>query len=112
MKSAHFAKRIISWIPLISFLCLATFTAVVCLKVGGWPSYGRPAPGVLRLPILYGGALLAYPAAFLAIIVGLIGLALEPEAWRRRDAKIFFVGAFLWALSVGPAAGLISWLMD
>jgi hypothetical protein len=108
----HTFEAVLSWIPLGTFLCLATFTAIAMRKEGHWPLYGRPDPSTLRLPLLYGASLLSYPVTIVAVAVGLIGLACAPERWTRKRAWTFAAGAMVWGACIGPISGLFTWLID
>jgi hypothetical protein len=60
-------EGVLCWLPLATYLCLFAFTAIALFEVGHWPSYGRPDPSTLQLPLLYGAALLSYPIAMIAL---------------------------------------------
>lgn len=74
--------------------------------------YSRPDPSALRLPILYGAALLAYPLAILGILAGLVSAVAWPQRWRRHQMAVFLAGACVWTFSIAQAGELLNWLLD
>ncbi len=102
----------VCWIPAVSYVCLLSFATLAYFKVGHWPLYSQPDPKELRLPVLHGAALLAYPLTAMAIAAGFFGLIVAPHCWRRHQAAVLLFGAIAWGLSIRLTGGLIPWLID
>src|SRR4051812_25567601 len=108
-KSRLALESAIAWTPICALLFLMMFAVTAYFRVGHWPEYNRPDPKNLGMPFFHAGALLSYPVAIIASIVGLIWLGTAAAPWKRSRAAVFLIGISLWVLSLPKAGSLLSW---